>query len=120
MCGTSGTSQCTSADVVIVSISRRRGSVSINFYVKTSSAAKATAGATTLNTFMNNAGAGGFLTTLKAKNTALNTKVTGMTVTSAAVGGTSQVPTPVVSATSTTAATVSLTSMALMLVALRQ
>merc|ERR1711977_664514 len=53
LCGAAGTSQCTGDDVVIVSVTAaRRAGAKIDFYVKVKDAAKAAAGATTLNTFL--------------------------------------------------------------------
>merc|ERR1712232_577235 len=61
ICGTSGTANCTSSDVVITSVSRRRAEATVAFYVKTTSSAAAANGATALksyvstgNTFVNN------------------------------------------------------------------
>merc|ERR1719240_321778 len=39
LCGTSGTAQCTSDDIVIVSVSRRRADAKVKFYIKTTKAA---------------------------------------------------------------------------------
>merc|ERR1719181_2338933 len=51
LCGTSGTAQCTSSDIVIVSVSRRRADAKVKFYVKTTKPATA-AQAATLNTLL--------------------------------------------------------------------
>merc|ERR1711904_346455 len=51
ICG-KGSDQCTSSDVVITSVSRRRSGAKVEFYVKTASATAAKAGATALNTIL--------------------------------------------------------------------
>merc|ERR1712057_107124 len=51
ICGTSGTAQCSGTDVVITSVSRRRGDATVEFYVKTASAA-ASSGATALTSYV--------------------------------------------------------------------
>merc|ERR1719235_633108 len=91
LCGTSGTAQCTSSDVVIVSVSRRRADAKVKFYIKTTKAAT-TADATKLDTLLKSAA---FTTDLKKQATddgaTALTKVTGVTVTSAPVAGTTTV-----------------------------
>merc|ERR1719333_832309 len=91
LCGTSGTAQCTSSDVVIVSVSRRRADAKVKFYIKTTKAAT-TADATKLDTLLKSAA---FTTDLKATATkdgaTALTKVAGVTVTSAPVAGTTTV-----------------------------
>merc|ERR1719171_1750989 len=91
LCGTSGTAQCTSSDVVIVSVSRRRADAKVKFYIKTTKAAT-TADATKLDTLLKSTA---FTTDLKATATkdgaTALTKVTGVTVTSAPVAGTTPV-----------------------------
>jgi len=91
LCGTSGTAQCTSSDVVIVSVSRRRADAKVKFYIKTTKAAT-TADATKLDTLLKSTA---FTTDLKATATkdgaTALTKVTGVTVTSAPVAGTTTV-----------------------------
>merc|ERR1712224_445602 len=52
ICGTSGTAQCKGTDVVITSVSRRRGDATVEFYVKTASAAAASSGATALTNYV--------------------------------------------------------------------
>merc|ERR1712216_979001 len=52
ICGTSGTAQCSGTDVVIVAVSRRRGYATVEFYVKTASAAAASSGATALTSYV--------------------------------------------------------------------
>merc|ERR1719240_142558 len=91
LCGTSGTAQCTSDDIVIVSVSRRRADAKVKFYIKTTKAAT-NADATKLDTLLKSAA---FTTDLKKQATddgatALS-KVTGVTVTSAPVAGTTTV-----------------------------
>merc|ERR1719333_1469334 len=91
LCGTSGTAQCTSSDVVIVSVSRRRADAKVKFYIKTTKAAT-NADATKLDTLLKSAA---FTTDLKKQATddgaTALTKVTGVTVTSAPVAGTTTV-----------------------------
>merc|ERR1719387_3384259 len=91
LCGTSGTDQCTSSDIVIVSVSRRRADAKVKFYIKTTKAAT-NADATKLDTLLKSAA---FTTDLKATATkdgaTALTKVTGVTVTSAPVAGTTTV-----------------------------
>merc|ERR1712188_361018 len=91
ICG-KGSDQCTSDDVVIVSVSRRRSGAKVEFYVKTTSAANAKAGATALNTALTANGGADFVTQLKADAKKLGAteleKVTGITVTKAPAAGT--------------------------------
>merc|ERR1712124_175718 len=91
LCGTSGTAQCTSSDVVIVSVSRRRADAKVKFYIKTTKTAT-TADATKLDTLLKSTA---FTTDLKKQATddgaTALTKVTGVTVTSAPVAGTTTV-----------------------------
>merc|ERR1719324_1336796 len=91
LCGTSGTAQCTSSDVVIVSVSRRRADAKVKFYIKTTKPATK-AQATSLDTLLKSAA---FTTDLKKQATddgaTALTKVTGVTVTSAPVAGTTTV-----------------------------
>merc|ERR1719235_2496980 len=91
LCGTSGTAQCTSSDIVIVSVSRRRADAKVKFYIKTTKAAT-NADATKLDTLLKSAA---FTTDLKKRATddgaTALTKVTGVTVTSAPVAGTTTV-----------------------------
>merc|ERR1719487_2580596 len=54
LCGTSGTAQCTSSDIVIVSVSRRRADAKVKFYIKTTKPAT-TAQATSLDTLLKSA-----------------------------------------------------------------
>merc|ERR1711939_401967 len=99
VCGLNGNSQCGSDDVVIVSVTRRRRTgAKVDFYVKTSSAANAQAGATSLNTMLTANGGGDFITSLKstakAEGAAELEQATGLKVEVAPVAGTSTVPTP--------------------------
>merc|ERR1711861_4349 len=91
ICG-KGSDQCTSDDVVITSVSRRRSGAKVEFYVKTTSAANAKAGATKLNTALTANGGGDFVTSLKSTAKGLGAteleKVTGITVTKAPAAGT--------------------------------
>merc|ERR1719375_883393 len=91
ICG-KGSDQCTSDDVVITSVSRRRSGAKVEFYVKTTSAANAKAGATKLNTALTANGGADFVTQLKADAKKLGAteleKVTGVTVTKAPAAGT--------------------------------
>merc|ERR1719375_725369 len=91
ICG-KGSDQCTSDDVVITSVSRRRSGAKVEFYVKTTSAANAKAGATKLNTALTANGGGDFVTSLKSTAKSLGAteleKVTGITVTKAPAAGT--------------------------------
>merc|ERR1712005_2090 len=52
ICGTSGNANCTSSDVVITSVSRRRADATVEFYVKTSSSTAAANGATALTSYV--------------------------------------------------------------------
>merc|ERR1712216_756292 len=52
ICGTKGTAQCAGTDVVITAVSRRRGDATVEFYVKTASAAAASSGATALTSYV--------------------------------------------------------------------
>jgi len=91
ICG-KGSDQCTSDDVVITGVSRRRSGAKVEFYVKTTSAANAKAGATALNTALTANGGADFVTQLKADAKKLGAteleKVTGVTVTKAPAAGT--------------------------------
>jgi len=112
-----GSSQCHHDDVTILSVKRRRRSgASVDFYVKTSSAATAKSGATTLGTFLAKTDATGFTAKLKAEATKQGAtalgNVTSTTVVSAPVAGTSVVPTPSVSGTTTTALAMPFVSLA--------
>merc|ERR1712224_1140975 len=94
---------------------RRTKAVKVSFKIKVASAAKASAGATTLNTYLKKSGIGGFLSTLKAKSTVFNA-VTAIAVTKAPAAKT----TTTVSSVSKSAV-VSLTSvLACAFLALRQ
>merc|ERR1719305_2037566 len=91
LCGTSGTAQCTSSDIVIVSVTRRRADAKVKFYVKTTKPATA-AQAATLNTLLKSTA---FTADLKKQAkadgaTALES-VTGVSVVSAPVAGTTTV-----------------------------
>merc|ERR1719421_2212901 len=92
ICGLKGSDQCTSDDVVITGVSRRRSGAKVEFYVKTTSAANAKAGATALNTALTANGGADFVTQLKADAKKLGAteleKVTGVTVTKAPAAGT--------------------------------
>jgi len=116
ICGVSGTAQCLSTDVVIVSVSRRRrAGATVDFYVITASAANAQAGATSLNTALTINGGGDFVTSLKKEAQVQGAteleQATGVTVKTAPSAGTSSVPTPVVGAAMATA-TVPMASLA--------
>merc|ERR1712227_562024 len=91
ICG-KGSDQCTSDDVVITGVSRRRSGAKVEFYVKTTSAANAKAGATKLNTGLTHNGGADFVTSLKSTAKGLGAtelgKVTGITVTKAPAAGT--------------------------------
>merc|ERR1712196_301803 len=91
ICG-KGSDQCTSDDVVITGVSRRRSGAKVEFYVKTTSAANAKAGATKLNTALTHNGGADFVTSLKSTTKGLGAteleKVTGITVTKAPAAGT--------------------------------
>merc|ERR1712196_494992 len=86
ICG-KGSDQCTSSDVVITGVSRRRSGAKVEFYVKTTSAANAKAGATQLNTVLTANGGADFVSKLKAEAKKVGAteleKVTGITVTKA-------------------------------------
>jgi len=91
LCGTSGTAQCTSSDIVIVSVTRRRADAKVKFYVKTTKPATK-ADATALSNLLKS---NTFTTDLKKQAkadgaTALEA-VTGVTVVSAPVAGTTTV-----------------------------
>merc|ERR1719398_109805 len=92
LCGTSGTAQCTSSDIVIVSVTRRRAAdAKVEFYVKTTKPATK-ADATALNNLLKS---NAFTTDLKKQAkadgaTALE-KVTGVKVVSAPVAGSTTV-----------------------------
>merc|ERR1712010_51802 len=127
VCGKDGNSQCSDADVVITGVSRRRAGAKVEFYVKTTSAANAKAGATALNTILTKNGGADFVTTLKDEATKAGAaelkQVTGVTVTKAPAAGTQTVPkTPAspkdISAASVTAG-VSLASLAFAALALQ-
>merc|ERR1719506_560434 len=95
VCGLNGNSQCSSDDVTIVSVARRRAGAKVDFYVKTTSAANAKAGATALETTLKKNGGADFVTTLKAeakKSGATELEqATGVTVVKAPVAGTTTV-----------------------------
>jgi len=136
LCGAAGTSQCTGDDVVIVSVTAaRRAGAKIDFYVKVKDAAKAAAGATTLNTFLKSTDPKtGFAAKLvaeakkdpdaKATLGAVDpTKIT-VTVVKAPTATTKQVPAPTPAPTKVSGvardATLSLASLAFLALALRQ
>merc|ERR1719460_2431314 len=89
LCGTSGTAQCTSSDIVIVSVTRRRAAdAKVKFYIKTTKPTTK-ANADTLNNLLKSTA---FTADLKKQAkadgaTALE-KVTGVSVVSAPVAGT--------------------------------
>merc|ERR1712196_762933 len=107
ICG-KGSDQCTSDDVVITSVSRRRSGAKVEFYVKTTSAANAKAGATKLNTALTANGGGDFVTSLKSTAKSLGAteleKVTGITVTKAPAAGTQTITKPAASSKTAVAA----------------
>merc|ERR1712054_551151 len=128
VCGTSGTAQCTSSDVVITGVSRRRSGAKVEFYVKTASAAAAKSGATALNTILTKNGGADFVTTLKAEAKKAGAteleKVTGVTVTKAPAAGTQTITKPAASSKTAVAAAsvtagVSLASLAFAALALQ-
>merc|ERR1711970_144561 len=100
ICGKDGKSQCTGADVVIDKITAaRRAGVTVDFYVKTSSATAAAAGATSLNTVLEAGGGATFVTDLKAAATKAGATDLGkatitMTVTKKAAAKAVVVPAP--------------------------
>merc|ERR1719451_112166 len=91
VCGVNGNSQCSSDDVTIVSVTRRRAGAKVDFYVKTTSAANAKAGATTLETTLKKNGGADFVTSLKAAGATELEKATGVTVVKKPVAGTTTV-----------------------------
>merc|ERR1712199_105932 len=107
ICG-KGSDQCTSSDVVITSVSRRRSGAKVEFYVKTASATAAKAGATALNTILTKNGGADFVTTLKAEAKKAGAteleKVTGVTVTKAPAAGTQTITKPAASSKTAVAA----------------
>jgi len=107
ICG-KGSDQCTSDDVVITGVSRRRSGAKVEFYVKTTSAANAQAGATKLNTALTANGGGDFVVSLKSTAKALGAteleKVTGITVTKAPAAGTQTITKPAASSKTAVAA----------------
>merc|ERR1719456_1876644 len=128
ICGKDGKTQCTSDDVVITSVSRRRSGAKVEFYVKTTSAANAKAGATALNTALTKNGGADFVTQLKADAKKLGAteleKVTGVTVTKAPAAGTQTITKPAASSKTAVAAAsvtagVSLASLAFAALALQ-
>jgi phage-related protein len=128
ICGKEGNAQCTSDDVVITSVSRRRSGAKVEFYVKTTSAANAKAGATALNTALTKNGGADFVTQLKADAKKLGAteleKVTGVTVTKAPAAGTQTITKPAASSKTAVAAAsvtagVSLASLAFAALALQ-
>jgi len=128
VCGTNGSSQCTSSDVVITGVSRRRSGAKVEFYVKTASAAAAKSGATALNTILTKNGGADFVTTLKAEAKKAGAteleKVTGVTVTKAPAAGTQTITKPAASSKTAVAAAsvtagVSLASLAFAALALQ-
>merc|ERR1712196_485458 len=127
ICG-KGSDQCTSSDVVITSVSRRRSGAKVEFYVKTASATAAKAGATALNTILTKNGGADFVTTLKAEAKKAGAteleKVTGATVTKAPAAGTQTITKPAASSKTAVAAAsvtagVSLASLAFAALALQ-
>merc|ERR1712054_449878 len=106
ICGPSGTANCTSSDVVITSVSRRRADATVAFYVKTSSSAAATSGAATLTKYVQTGTT--FVDNLKSEaqkqgvsSAVKDVKTPVFTVTPKA--GTQSVPTPVVAGAGKTA-----------------
>merc|ERR1711907_390673 len=127
ICG-KGSDQCTSSDVVITSVSRRRSGAKVEFYVKTASATAAKAGATALNTILTKNGGADFVPTLKAEAKKAGAteleKVTGVTVTKAPAAGTQTITKPAASSKTAVAAAsvtagVSLASLAFAALALQ-
>jgi len=105
ICGTSGTANCTSSDVVITSVSRRRADATVEFYVKTSSSAAANKGAGDLTSYVKG---GSFVNNLKseAQKQGVASAVQNATTPVFTVppkAGTQSVPTPVVAGAGKTA-----------------
>lgn len=114
VCGLNGNSQCSSSDVTIVSVTRRRADAKVDFYVKTTSAANAKAGATALDTTLKKNGGADFVTTLKAEAKKAGAteleKATGLTVVKAPVASTQWVPKDTGSASKKEVAAASMTA----------
>merc|ERR1711861_17157 len=107
ICGSSGSANCTSSDVVITSVSRRRGDATVEFYVKTSSSTAAANGATALTQYVQK-GDGTFVNNLKSQaqkqgvsSAVKDVKTPVFTV--APKADTQSVPTPTVSGAGKTA-----------------
>merc|ERR1711988_1349646 len=108
ICGPSGTANCTSSDVVITSVSRRRADATVAFYVKTSSSAAATKGVNTLSSYVTGGGGSTFVNNLKseAQKQGVASAVQNATTPVFTVppkAGTQSVPTPVVAGAGKTA-----------------
>merc|ERR1712216_41378 len=106
ICGTSGTAQCSGTDVVITSVSRRRGDATVSFYVKTASKTVASNGATALTSYVQTGTT--FVDNLKkeAKAQGVDAAVANVqtpVLTVAPKAGTQSVPTPTVSGAGKTA-----------------
>jgi len=106
ICGTSGSANCTSSDVVITSVSRRRADATVEFYVKTSSSTAAANGATALTSYVQ--GGSTFVNNLKSEaskqgvsSAVKDVKTPVFTV--APKADTQSVPTPTVSGAGKTA-----------------
>merc|ERR1712227_1158954 len=106
ICGTSGTANCTSSDVVITSVSRRRAEATVAFYVKTTSSTAAANGATALTSYVQ--GGSTFVNNLKSEaskqgvsSAVKDVKTPVFTV--APKADTQSVPTPTVSGAGKTA-----------------
>merc|ERR1719331_3789641 len=92
LCGTSGTAQCTSSDIVIVSVTRRRAAdAKVKFYVKTTKPATKADADTLNNLLKSTAFTADLKKQAKADGATALEKVTGVSVVSAPVAGTTTV-----------------------------
>merc|ERR1719201_2719744 len=92
LCGTSGTAQCTSSDIVIVSVTRRRAAdAKVKFYVKTTKPATKADATALSNLLKSNAFTTDLKKQAKADGATALEKVTGVKVVSAPVAGSTTV-----------------------------
>jgi hypothetical protein len=91
LCGTSGTAQCTSSDIVIVSVTRRRADAKVKFYVKTTKPATAAQAATLSKLLTSTAFNADLKKQAKADGATALESVTGVKVVTAPVAGTTTV-----------------------------
>merc|ERR1719201_2904453 len=92
LCGTSGTAQCTSSDIVIVSVTRRRAAdAKVKFYVKTTKPATKADATALSNLLKSNAFTTDLKKQAKADGATALESVKKMTVVSAPVAGTTTV-----------------------------